>query len=144
MSGMRAGLFYPSWPDMKNEYFPQIIFNIKNWTVYNFKNYDSDLFAPALVQFLHRGTAYALLILALIFFIKSRKTILKGIHKNAIWLFSVLLISQVILGIITLINCVGSIPVGLGVAHQGLGILLFGSSLFLYFLSSGKSKEKFQ
>ena len=45
-----------------------------------------------------------------------------------------MLIIQVLLGIFTVINCRGSIPVGLGVAHQSGALLLLGITLFNNYL----------
>ena len=58
MSGMRAGLYYPSWPDMNGEFIPGVLQNSNNWNWGNMINYDSYLFAPALIQFCHRVLAY--------------------------------------------------------------------------------------
>ncbi|HRF41788.1 MAG TPA: COX15/CtaA family protein, partial [Saprospiraceae bacterium] len=43
------------------------------------------------------------------------------------------LLAQVLLGILTVINCVGSIPVALGVLHQAGGVLLLTAVLYVYF-----------
>ena len=54
MSGMKAGLYYPSWPDMNGRFIPEVLLNINNWNWLNLTNYDTFVFAPALVQFTHR------------------------------------------------------------------------------------------
>ncbi|MBK9396997.1 MAG: COX15/CtaA family protein [Saprospiraceae bacterium] len=48
-----------------------------------------------------------------------------------IFIFSLLL--QVTLGILTVINCKGSLPVDLGVMHQMGAICLISATLYLYF-----------
>jgi len=40
MSGMKAGVIYPTWPDMNGELIPQVIFNSDEYTVENFNYYD--------------------------------------------------------------------------------------------------------
>ena len=60
LSGMKAAVVFPSWPDMNGSYFPSIIFDIKQWNLDNFNNYDKNEFMPALIHFLHRNTAYLL------------------------------------------------------------------------------------
>lgn len=134
VSGMKAALFYPSWPEMQGSFIPQVILNKSEWTVQNLIHYDESLFAPALIQFLHRTTAYLIILFSIyyiykLFIIKNSTTFL----KRSIWLFIILLITQVLLGIFTLINSIGSIPVALGVLHQGVGLLLLSSALMLNF-----------
>ena len=74
MSGMRAGLYYPTWPDMNGAFIPEVLLDPDNWTWHNLTNYDSYLFAPALIQFLHRILAYVLLIVTYYLFFNFRKT----------------------------------------------------------------------
>ena len=130
MSGMKAGLFFPTWPDMNGDIFPEVFLQSSNWTVENFVNYDSNSFMPSLIQLLHRSTAYLLIIICLYFTIKSN--VIKGkpnFTRTNIMLISVLIV-QVLLGIFTLINCIGSIPVGLGVLHQAGALLLLSVALY--------------
>lgn len=132
IAGMRAGLYYPSWPDMNGEFVPDVLLHSTNWNWANMINYDSYLFAPALIQFTHRILAYLLLVITLIMYYKLKKN-LKGSSKK--WLnFSVMLVFvQIILGILTVLNVKGKIPLFLGVSHQLVGLLYFMSLLFLYY-----------
>jgi cytochrome c oxidase assembly protein subunit 15 len=134
MSGMKAGLFYPSWPDMNGEIIPQLLFHKENWRVDNLINYDTNNFAAALIQALHRATAYIIAILSGIFVYKIFKRSSTNVYlKKTGVVFIILLITQLILGILTLINCVGTIPVTYGVLHQALGLLLLSSILLIYY-----------
>ena len=132
ISGMKAGLYYPSWPDMNGEFVPSVLKDSNNWHLENMINYDSFLFAPALIQFVHRSIAYLLLVLVLIMFFKLQNNIERSAKK---WLnLSVLLLfTQVTLGILTVLNVKGKIPLFYGVAHQLVGLLFFMSLLFLYY-----------
>jgi cytochrome c oxidase assembly protein subunit 15 len=96
-------------------------------------HYDSNPFVPALVQFFHRVVAYVLIISGLCFFFKNYKSSPSSFFQKSMWLFALMLTAQVLLGIFTLINSKGIIPVGLGVLHQGFAILLLGSMLLLRF-----------
>ena len=40
MSGMKAGLFYPSWPDMNGHFIPDVLLNGINYNWTNLTNYD--------------------------------------------------------------------------------------------------------
>ena len=62
MSGMKAGVLFPTWPLIGNDFFPSIVFNISEWNVENFNKYDQNIFLPSLIHLLHRLTAYALFI----------------------------------------------------------------------------------
>ena len=132
MSGMKAGLFYPTWPDMNGNFIPEVLLNGANWNWANLTNYDSFVFAPALVQFMHRLLAYIILILTVYMFYKNRS---KVYSLAKFWLdtSSVLILFQILLGILTLININAGIPLVYGVLHQLVGILFFISLLFLFF-----------
>lgn len=137
MSGMKAGLFYPTWPDMNGEFFPQVVFNINEWTVENFNNYDQNSMVPGLVQLVHRILAYLLIISGLYYIYSAKKEQIKGQLSKGINMFITLLIIQVLLGILTVINCKGSIPIFLGVMHQAVAVLLLTSLLFVYIRQIG-------
>lgn len=132
MSGSKAGLSYPTWPDMHGAYLPGVLLDPANWISENFTNYDSDIFMPTLIQFLHRNTAYLLSILIIYFVWKTGKgepkTSSLRLGNTALL---VMLSVQILLGIFTLINCNGSIPVTLGVLHQAGAIVLLGILLFV-------------
>ena len=63
LSGMKAAVIFPTWPDMHGAYFPEIIFRLEEWNADNFNRYDSNTFMPSLIHFLHRNTAYLLLVI---------------------------------------------------------------------------------
>lgn len=50
-----------------------------------------------------------------------------------------LVVVQVLLGILTLINSLGKIPVTLGVLHQMIALLLLTSMVIIHFQLSNKS-----
>lgn len=131
MSGARTALAYPTWPDMNGKFFPTVLSDGSMWTVDNLVNYDQSFFQPALIQFLHRMTAYALIILVIAFvFMAARR--LKGseIPRVNILLITLLII-QVGLGVATVVSSIGQVPVGLGVAHQFTAIALAGVVVYL-------------
>lgn len=138
MSGMKAGLYYPSWPDMNGAIVPAILLESSQWNVENFVNYDSSTFMPALVQVLHRFTAYALTVMVLWFVYKGFQQVRKRQFRLGLTLLITMLIIQVLLGIFTLVNSIGIIPVGLGVMHQAGALLLLGAVLFVNYQMSGR------
>lgn len=132
MSGMKAGLYYPSWPDMNGEFVPAVLKSSSNWNFGNMINYDSFLFAPALIQFTHRFLAYLLVTLTIILFFKLKDGASNN-QKKWIQFPLVLVLVQLTLGILTVLNVQGEIPLVLGVSHQLVGLLFFMSLLFLFF-----------
>ena len=131
MSGAKAALFYPTWPDMNDEWIPEVLTRGGMWNVENFVNYDATLFLPALVQFLHRGTAYLLTIMLLYFAWQVLKRHPPRLLRRGVYLLVTMLVIQVVLGILTVIHSVGMIPVGLGVLHQAGAIFLLSAMLFV-------------
>ncbi len=138
MSGMKAAVVYPTWPDMNSEFFPQILFNINNFSVDNFVNYDQNEWMPAFIHFMHRSTAYILLVLgAILFYFSIRIDFMKHIlSKWILWI--IVLITQVILGIITVVLSKGSIPIFFGVLHQTVALALLTASYYLQFILNKK------
>ncbi|NBC06210.1 MAG: heme A synthase [Bacteroidetes bacterium] len=138
MSGMKAGLYYPTWPDMNGEAVPQVLLSASNWTVENFVDYDATLFMPAFIQLFHRTTAYVLTAVVLWFAYQGLKRAKTPHLRVGIYLLVSVLIIQVALGILTVINCVGTVPVALGVYHQAGALLLLSAILYVDYQLLGK------
>ena len=131
MSGMKASLYYPTWPSMNGKVIPEVLKHSSNWTLHNLTNYDVYDFAPALIQFSHRLIAYIILGLMLFYYFNKRnKTYTRAIK----WLTNTytLVLFQVFLGILTLIKSKTGIPMLYAVLHQLTGLLFFISLLFLH------------
>ena len=127
MSGMKAALTYPTWPMMYGEWIPAVLLDLGEWRSENFVMYDQNIFMPALVQFLHRMIGYVLFVLIAVFAFKDYK--LLRIKQGGYLMLGLALI-QVLLGIFTLIQSKGIIPVDLGVLHQAGAILLLMAVLY--------------
>ena len=140
MSGTKAGLFFPTWPDMRGEYLPAVMFEANHWVAESFLQYDTNPFMPTLIQFLHRNMAYLLtfLVLALSWRVLGQNIPIQ--NKRAIWVLLIMLGVQVLLGILTLINCVGGLPVTLGVLHQSGATLLLGIILWLCYTTGTRAR----
>ncbi len=132
IAGMRAGLYYPSWPDMNGEFIPSVLLKSTNWSWANMINYDSYLFAPAFIQFTHRMLAYLLGIVTIYMFFKLKNK-LEVASKKWMYYSLILVVIQIGLGILTVLNVEGKIPLFFGVSHQLIGLLYFMSLLFLYY-----------
>ncbi len=132
MSGMRAGLVFPTWPDMGGAIVPDVLTEGSNWTIDNLEYYERSSFAPALIQFIHRLTAYGLAILVFVGWKKQNKTVAGVSYWYKI--FTMLIGLQVLVGILTVVSCKGSIPLGLGVLHQAIALLLVGAFVGVLFV----------
>ncbi|TVR77847.1 MAG: heme A synthase [Chitinophagaceae bacterium] len=136
MSGMRAALFYPTFPLMHSSYIPPEILQAENWTISSFSHWYEGTFAVAAVQFFHRNLGY--LITAFVIFIAVmvfRKSTDKRLSLGVSVLVFVTL-TQVLLGIITLLLSVGNIPVSWGVIHQGVAVILLAVIFYLIYILS--------
>ena len=131
MSGMKAGLFFPTWPQMNGEWIPSIVLKGSEWNSLNFTEYDRGPFMSALIQTLHRTLAYILTIISLWYFYKGVTQAPKSTFRTTLYLLPVMIFIQVLLGIFTLLYCKGTVPIGLGVFHQAGALLLLSIILFL-------------
>ena len=127
MSGLEAATHYPTFPDMNGGYLPEGLFRMEPFWINFFENITT-------IQFTHRGIAYLLAVLILIFWFKSRN-IITGANPTAraLMLLPLVLLAQFTLGVLVLLNAQGTVPVGLGVAHQGVGLFLLSVLLFISF-----------
>ena len=128
---MKAGLFFPTWPQMNGEWIPSVVLKGSEWNSLNFTEYDRGPFMSALIQTLHRTLAYVLTIIVLWYFYKGMTQASKSIFRAALPLLPVMIFIQVLLGIFTLLYCKGTVPIGLGVFHQAGALLLLSIVLFL-------------
>jgi cytochrome c oxidase assembly protein subunit 15 len=117
---------------MNGEFMPSVLKISENWNGVNMINYDSYLFAPALVQFSHRMLAYILVGFTTYLYFKLKN---KVENQSKIWLNGsfILIFLQMGLGILTVLHVTGKIPLFLGVSHQLIGLLYFMSLLFLHY-----------
>ena len=108
---------------MDKNYFPD---DINKENIKNFLDFDNH----SLVQFYHRNIAYLIILYVLFLTLFIYKRRLVNLYKPLkILLF--FLISQVILGILTLVS---GLNIFLASIHQITGVLLVFSALNLYYL----------
>ena len=126
VSGLDAGQIYQSWPLMNKNYFPDDS-NLKD--LFSLNSFGT----PSLIQFIHRNTAYLILLIFFIIatiifrnndFIYMRKTIL---------LVFVSLFLQIVLGILTVLS---GAQIILASMHQIGSIILVTTALILVFKNS--------
>jgi cytochrome c oxidase assembly protein subunit 15 len=125
LSGLDGGLIYNSWPDMNGSFLPNDVAfeSIINTQLFN---------NPSIVQFLHRFTAYILLLFIIILnyiFIKNKFGI-----KNIIF-FDIAIIIQIFLGIITLLS---GVEIKYASLHQLGSIFVLTTYLIILYKNSNQ------
>ncbi|MEH6468137.1 MAG: COX15/CtaA family protein [Porticoccus sp.] len=121
VAGTRAGFAYPTFPLMGDSFIPPGLFNTDPAWLAIFEDITT-------VQFNHRIFAYVLFALILTFSFKSLRSGIPGKLRTGTHCLIALLLTQVTLGISTLLL---HVPVTLAAAHQGGAIALFTASLFV-------------
>ncbi len=142
MAGMRAALVFPFFPAISHG---QSLFALlaqqtqHGIDLRNFVDYEPAIWIKALVQLLHRATAWLLAAVLLAAVWKSWKLpSYKERNIHAKMLISMLTL-QLLLGIFTVIHSFGRVPVDLAAMHQAGALLLLG--LVLYILSDLRTQR---
>ena len=125
LSGLDGGLIYNSWPDMNGNFLPN---DVEFKDVINTQLFNN----PSIVQFLHRFTAYVLLLFIVILnytFMKNNYAI-----KNIIY-FDVAILIQIFLGIVTLIS---GVEIKYASLHQLGSIFVLTTYLIILYKNSNQ------
>ena len=133
MSGMKASMIFPTWPDIGGEMIPSILGDFSLWSLDGLINYDSGSFTFSLMHFIHRGLAY-LIVVALGLYYWCYRCIMSISIKVSFTIVVGVVLLQILLGIITLLQSIGHIPVLWGVLHQGVAVIVLSSLLYHYFV----------
>jgi heme a synthase len=120
VAGLKAGLFYNTFPKMGETYFPD--------TIYSYDTFIQNISEnPSGVQFVHRYIAYLVVILIALVWNKANKLQLSTLQKKAANYLLGMVLVQFLLGVITIMM---TVPVLMGVLHQTGAFFLFASGLF--------------
>ena len=109
-----------TYPKMGDSWFPDSIIAMKPLWI-NFIDGISG------VQFVHRILAHVVVALVLFLLLKSSKFELSKIQKNSLIALLVIVFTQFMLGVFTLLY---GVPVWLGVTHQVGAFLLLGTVVY--------------
>jgi cytochrome c oxidase assembly protein subunit 15 len=132
MAGLKAAAIAPTWPDINGSMIP-VRGN-------DYPGFFNDIFNnPITVQFIHRGFAYLLLVLSVVFYFASSSFSRSSPFNFFRKAFLLLMMIQVLLGVLTVLNATDdSKLVWLGVAHQFTGILVTCCIACLGYLLNGR------
>jgi cytochrome c oxidase assembly protein subunit 15 len=116
VAGLRAGRVYNTWPEIDGAFSPsaaRLWFEEPWWR---------NLFDNTLtVQFEHRMTAYALLVLAVLHAIDAMRSRAGRAVVGGAWSLVAAIILQAVLGILTLLH---QVPIDMALAHQATAIVV--------------------
>jgi cytochrome c oxidase assembly protein subunit 15 len=123
VAGTKAGLSYNTWPLMDGYLVPPGLLAMEPWLINITEN-------VATIQFNHRLLAYIVVALAVV----HALSLARGqddervVRSGAV--LAVAAVTQAGLGIATLLLAQGSIPIGLGLAHQGGGAVVWAAAVW--------------
>ncbi|MCF8247558.1 MAG: COX15/CtaA family protein [Saprospiraceae bacterium] len=133
MAGMRAGLIHP--------HFPVFVEWGRFWQVLTagsvgteqMLDYEPQQSIKAVVQLLHRGMAWVLTAMVVFLFLEIRKqTTSARLRFGGNFMLGMLGV-QFLLGILTIINCIGRVPLAWGAIHQAGALVLLAAVLHVNF-----------
>lgn len=123
VAGLHAGLIHNSWPLMsEGKLIHETVYSELSPMWLNFVEGKSG------VQFVHRYLAYVVVGIIVYIWYRTRKMDLQQPQRNGINLLLILVFTQFILGVCTLLT---HVPVALGVLHQVTAFFLLASMTFV-------------
>lgn len=127
MAGLKAATYAPTWPTINGLWLPEGL--IKYQGVKNFTD------NPIAIHFIHRGMAYLLTLLVLVWWWKAGKISDSNLFIKTKWLPLSIILIQVLLGILTVINSPNTqLFMWLGVGHQFFAILFLLVMVWMLYL----------
>lgn len=128
MAGMRAAVIAPTWPDINGKMMPVGLSELSPWM----KNL---AYNPIMVHFIHRGLAYLLFVMVVVWWFKAKAIKASKLFTNLRFSMMLLISLQVVLGILTVVNATyNDRLVVLGVAHQFTAMLVVLTLVSLLFV----------
>jgi cytochrome c oxidase assembly protein subunit 15 len=133
LAGHKAANAAPTWPTINGEWIPGSLF-IDKPAALNF--IDNKI----LIHFIHRGLAYLLLLLIVIWTVKLYRVKGSGLFAKTKWLPLVIVLTQALLGIATVLKSTGIVPGHWGIfewmaqLHQLVGMFLLLSLVWMLFI----------
>ncbi len=130
MAGMRAGLVHPYFPFFVEG---ERLMSALGGNSADIVDYEGSASVKAFVQILHRSTAYILSAMIIYFFVKLRKEQISSQLNLGNFLLLGMLGVQFLLGILTIVNCFGRVPLVYGAMHQAGALILLAFLLYVNF-----------
>ncbi|MDH3691118.1 MAG: COX15/CtaA family protein [Gammaproteobacteria bacterium] len=126
MAGTKAGFVYNTFPRMNGQWVPdELLVLTPLW-----RNFFENVVT---IQFIHRTAAVLVFGITVMIWWWSRRAHLPGAACGAVSLLAMVAVTQITLGVLTLLY---QVPVALGVAHQACALALFTIALYVHYLLS--------
>ncbi len=140
MAGHKAATAAATWPTINGQWIPTGMFTYKQWLINFIEN-------KILIHFVHRGIAYLLLIIIIVWSVRLFKVQGTYLFERTKWLPLALVMAQVALGIATLITSTSIVPgqwnqfEWMAQLHQLVGMLLLLSLVWMLFIVRGEKQK---
>lgn len=135
MAGNHAALYYPTFPKFGERWIPEALFVLTPRISNFFQN-------VGMIQLIHRTLGLLVAALIILFFYRARRKSGTPLFHRSNAAFPFLVLVQASLGILTLINSLGKIPIVPAAAHQFVATLLLITCMILLFQVSHTKKEE--
>ena len=131
VAGLDAGRGFIDWPLMEGQFFPPNALDMAPIWLNFFEN-------AGLAQFNHRMLAYLIVILTVLFWIRSARS---GHGKVGAWgrRVMIVVVLQAVLGVVTVMHAA---PLGLALGHQALALIVVGALIHARFEIAYPSEQK--
>lgn len=137
MAGNHAALYYPTFPKFGERWIPEALFVLTPRISNFFQN-------VGMIQLIHRALGFVVAALIILFFYRARRKSGTSLFHRSNAAFPFLVLLQASLGIATLMNSLGKIPLVLAAAHQFCATILLITCIILLFQVSHVKKEEVQ
>jgi len=128
MAGLHAATAAPTWPTINGQWVPDTMYRL-------FPGWKNFIDNKIMVQFIHRGFAYIILTLVIIWWVKANKIVGSPLFSKTKVILPIIVVLQVALGITTVVlSPYGNNLVWFGVAHQLTAILFLMSIIFMLYI----------
>ena len=133
MAGHKAATTAPTWPTINGDWLPANLLADQPRALNFIDN-------KILIHFIHRGLAYVLLVLVVIWSVKLYRIKGAALFEKTKWLPLIIVITQAVLGIVTVVTSSAIVPGYWGLfewmaqLHQLTGMLLLLSVVWMLFI----------
>lgn len=140
MAGLKAGPAAPTWPSINGEWVPSDV-HAHMGTRYPGISFLFD--NPLIVHFIHRTVGYIITLLIIVWYWKADKKSGSRLLSKTLVVPLLLVLSQVLLGILSVLNAVNNnVFTWLAEAHQLVAMLLLLSLVWIMYLVRSKDTGK--
>lgn len=133
MAGHKAATFAPTWPTINGQWIPDNLLKQESFAVNLVDN-------TTLIHFMHRGLAYVLLVLVLLWTVQLKRVTGPSLFQKVKWLPVSMVLLQVLLGIASVVTSTRIVPGHWGLfewmaqLHQLTGMMFLLSLVWMLYL----------